>query len=91
MTRWNRIFARKLQWKEFELGNGFQQYVILFRLLKIGYSLNETDFKQKIHDAIKLRQEEIIDKQELQLFTDQRIAEAINKSAFISSILIYFN
>ena len=91
MTRWNRIFARKLKWKEFELGNGFQHYVILFRLLKIGYSLNETDFKQKIQDAIKLRQEEIIDKQELQLFTDQRIAEAINKSAFISSILIYFN
>ena len=53
----------------------------------IGYSLNETDLRQKIQDAIHSKQEDIIEKQELQLFTDQGIAEAINKSTFISNII----
>ena len=53
----------------------------------IGYSLNETDLRQKIQDAIHSRQEDIIEKQELQLFIDHGIDEAINKSAFISNLI----
>ena len=51
----------------------------------LGNSLNEEAFKEKIQDAIKQRQDEIVEKQELQIVTDQRIAQAINRSSLISS------
>ena len=51
----------------------------------IGNSLNEEGFKLKIQEAIKQRHNDILDKQELQIQTDQRIAAAIQKSSLISS------
>ena len=57
----------------------------------LGNSLNEDTFKEKIKDAIRLREENILKNQELQIQTDRRIAEAIEKSALISSMIILFN
>ena len=57
----------------------------------LGNSLNEDAFKEKIKDAIRLREENILKNQEFQIQTDRKIAKAIEKSALISSIIILFN
>ena len=54
-------------------------------------SLNEDAFHEKIKDTIRLREENILKNHELQIQTDRRIDEAIEKSALISSIIILFN
>ena len=74
-------------WREVsQLDNGLQVFELtnLVNFI-LGNSLNEEAFKEKIQEAIKLRQDEIIEKQELQIVTDQRIAQAINKSSLVSS------
>ena len=65
-------------------------YMLSFKLI-LGNSLNEDAFKEKIKDASRLREENIIKSQELQIQTYRRIAEAIEKSVLISSIIMLFN
>ena len=65
-------------------------YMLSFKLI-LGNSLNEDAFKEKIKDVIRLREENIIKSQELQIQTYRRIAEAIEKTVLISSIIMLFN
>ena len=65
--------------------NGSVIYVISIYLLFIGNTFNEDDFDTMIYDAIKNREQKIIDKNSMEINVESRIANAINNSQFISS------
>ena len=53
------------------------------------YTFDEDKFKNLINDAIKERKNKIIQTNSLELTTNNRIAEALKNSSFISSIFFY--
>ena len=65
--------------------NGSAIYVILNHLIFTGNTFNEDDFDTIIYDAIKSREQKIIDKNKMEINLEFRIANAINNSQFISS------
>ena len=57
----------------------------VYLLLLIGNTLNETDFKKFIDNAIKQREQLILNQKSLEFQVDPRIVKAVEKSSMLSS------
>ena len=59
--------------------------VHILKTIAIGNTLNEEGFKQIITNAIKERENFILDKHSMEITVDSRIAQALNSSSMLSS------